>query len=95
MGKKSIVSVTYEDERISKKIQLTLLKNVCYVSPVWSTGRFMAVLWVFYVNGFLSINQDNREGKHVLLSYLKSPSFGQAGAGPATSPRKLVFFQLS
>ena len=33
MGKKPIVSVTYENERISIKKQLTLLK-MCYVSPV-------------------------------------------------------------
>ena len=25
---------------------------MCYVSPVWSTGRFMAVLWVFMATGF-------------------------------------------
>ena len=43
-GKKLIVSVTYENERISIK-KHTLLK-MCYVSPVWSTGQFMAVLWV-------------------------------------------------
>ena len=46
MGKKPIVSVNYENERISiKKKQLTLLK-MC-VSPMWSTGRFLADLWVF------------------------------------------------
>ena len=69
MGKKPILSVTYENERISKK-QFTLLK-MCVTSllcgpradlwpfygfickrfspyiKVWSTGRFMAVLWVF------------------------------------------------
>ena len=38
MGKKPIVSVTYENERISVKKQPTLLK-MCYVSPVWSTGE--------------------------------------------------------
>ena len=43
MGKKPIVFVTYEKERISIKKQLA----VCDVSPVWSTGGFMAVLWVF------------------------------------------------
>ena len=26
---------------------------MCYVSPVWSTGRFRAVLWVFYVNLYI------------------------------------------
>ena len=47
-GKKPIISVTYENERISIKKQLTLLK-MCVTSllRVWSTGRFMAVLWVF------------------------------------------------
>ena len=59
MGKKPIVSVTYENERISiKKKQLTLLK-MCVTSglrlscvvhgPIY--GRFMG----FYVNGFLYI----------------------------------------
>ena len=38
MGKKPIVFVTYENERISIKKQPTLLK-MCYVSPVWSTGE--------------------------------------------------------
>ena len=47
MGKKPIVSVTYENERISIKKTAYLTENVCYVSPVWSTGRCMAVLWVF------------------------------------------------
>ena len=46
MGKKPIVSVTFENERISIKNSLPYL-NVCYVSPVWSTGR----IWPFY--GFL------------------------------------------
>ena len=42
-GKNLIVSVTYENERTSiKKVCLT--QNVCYVSSVWSTGQFMAVL---------------------------------------------------
>ena len=27
---------------------------MCYISPVWSMGLFMAVLWVGFVNGFLS-----------------------------------------
>ena len=41
MGKKkTIVSVTYENERIFKKTAY-LSYNVCYVSPVWSTGRFI------------------------------------------------------
>ena len=47
MGKTPIVSVTYENERISiKKRTGYLTSNVCYVSTVWSMGRFMAVLWV-------------------------------------------------
>ena len=47
MGKKPIVSVTYENERISIKNSLLYLKCVlvlCYVSPVWSKGLFTAVL---------------------------------------------------
>ena len=40
-GKKPIVFVTYENERISIKNSLPYL-----ISPVWSMGRFMAVLWV-------------------------------------------------
>ena len=55
MGKKPIVSVTHENERISIKKQLTLhkmcvLRLSCVVhGPIY--GRFMG----FYVNGFLSI----------------------------------------
>jgi len=56
MGKKPIVSVTYENERISIKKQLTLLIINCVLrlpcvvhGPIY--GRFM---W-FYVNDFLSI----------------------------------------
>ena len=54
MGKKPIVSVTYESERISiKNSQLTLLK-MCVTSllcgPRAIYGRFMG----FYVNDFLS-----------------------------------------
>ena len=54
MGKKPIVSVTYENERISIKKKLTLLKmcvtSLCVVhGPIY--GPFMG----FYVNGFLSI----------------------------------------
>ena len=49
-----IVSVTYENERISKKKNLPYLKCVLRLScvvhgPIY--GRFMG----FYVNGFLSI----------------------------------------
>ena len=54
MGKKPIVSVTYENERISIKNSLPYLKCVFRLScvahgPIY--GRFMG----FYVNGFLSI----------------------------------------
>ena len=56
MGKKPIVSVTYENETISikKKNSLPYLKCVLRLScvvhgPIY--GRFMG----FYVNGFLSI----------------------------------------
>ena len=54
MGKKPIVSVTYENERISIKNSLPYLKCVLRLScvvhgPIY--GRFMG----FYVNGFLSI----------------------------------------
>ena len=54
MGKKPIVSVTYENERISIKNSLPYLQCVLRLScvvhgPIY--GRFMG----FYVNGFLSI----------------------------------------
>ena len=54
MGKKPIVFVTYENERISIKNSLPYLKCVLRLScvvhrPIY--GRFMG----FYVNGFLSI----------------------------------------
>ena len=54
MGKKPIVSVTYENERISIKNSLPYLKCVLRLScvvhrPIYS--RFMG----FYVNGFLSM----------------------------------------
>ena len=54
MGKKPIVSVTYENERISIKNSLPYLKCVLRLSCVvhWPIyGRFMG----FHVNGFLSI----------------------------------------
>ena len=45
MGKKPIASVTYENERISIKNSLPLIKCVSHLSdPVWSMGRIMAVL---------------------------------------------------
>ena len=47
MGKKPIVSVTYENERISiKKNSLPYLKCVLRLSCV-AHGRFMTVLWVY------------------------------------------------
>ena len=54
MGKKPIVSVTFENERISVKNSLPYLKCVSHLScvvygPIY--GRFMG----FYVNGFLSM----------------------------------------
>ena len=54
MGKKPIVSVTYENERISIKNSLPYFKCVLRLSCVVHgpiCGRFMG----FYVNGFLSI----------------------------------------
>ena len=61
MGKKPIVSVTYENERISIKNSLPYLKYVLRLScvvhgPIYS--RFMG----FYVNGFLSINLHKYQG---------------------------------
>ena len=54
MGKKPIVSVTYENERISIKNSLPYLKCVLRLScvvhgPIYS--RFMG----FYINGILSM----------------------------------------
>ena len=46
MGKKPIVSVTYENERISIQNSLSYLKCVLRLSCVVH-GRFIAVLWVF------------------------------------------------
>ena len=48
MRKKPIVSVTYEDERLSiTKNSLPYIKCVLrLISPMWSMGRFWAVLWV-------------------------------------------------
>ena len=60
MGKKRIISVTYENERISIKNSLPYLKCVlplpCVVyGPIY--GCFMG----FYVNGFLSSKPLYRE----------------------------------
>ena len=55
MGEKPIVSVTYENERISIKNSLPYLKCVLRLSCVVHGsiyGRFMG----FYVNGFLSMS---------------------------------------
>ena len=54
--KKPIVSVTYENERISLKKQLAFHK-MC-VSPVWSMGRFMAVLWALLETVFSLYKHD-------------------------------------
>ena len=56
MGKKPIVSLTYENERISIKNNLPYLKCVLRLSSVVhgpTYGPFMG----FYVNGFLSIRK--------------------------------------
>ena len=56
MGKKPIVSVTYENETISIKNSLPYLKCVLRLSWVVHGsiyGRFMS----FYVNGFLYIER--------------------------------------
>ena len=63
MGKKPIVSVTYENERISIKNSLPYLKCVLRLScvvqgPIY--GRFMG----FYVNGFLSKRVFRTNGRH-------------------------------
>ena len=66
MGKKPIVSVTYENERISIKNSLPYLKCVLRLSCVVHGsiyGRFMG----FYVNGFLSkpLSGSAREGSGI------------------------------
>ena len=58
MGKKLIVSVTNENARISVINRLPYLKCVIRLS-MWSTGRFMAVLWVFMV--FFHVVQFERD----------------------------------
>ena len=59
MGKKLIVSVTYENARISVINRLPYLKCVIRLS-MWSTGRFMAVLWVFTVFfHFVQVERDS------------------------------------
>ena len=54
MGKKPIVSVTYENERISIKNSLPYFKCVLRLSCVVH-GPIYGRLMGFYVNGFLSI----------------------------------------
>ena len=54
MGKKPIVSVTYENERVSIKKQLTLLK-MCVTSLLNGPRADLRPFMVFYVNGVLSI----------------------------------------
>ena len=46
MGKKPIVSVTYENERISIKKKKNSLHYKNCLLPLSRVGRFMAVLWV-------------------------------------------------
>ena len=53
MGKKPIVSVTYENERISIKNNLPYLKCVLRLSCV-GHGPIYGPFMGFYVNGFLS-----------------------------------------
>ena len=55
MGKKPIVSVTYENERISNKKQLTLFK-MCVTSPLcgpradlWSVYGFLCKRFTVYI----------------------------------------------
>ena len=77
MGKKPIVSVTYENERISIKNSLPYLKCVLRLScvvhgPIY--GRFMG----FYVNGFLSVKvfrYSFSEAIPIFFNRLKSVSF--------------------
>ena len=74
MGKK-IVSVTYENERISIKNSLPYLKYVLRLScvvhgPIY--GRFMG----FYVDGFLSINR-----LHNFVPFFHTPTAVQGRVG--------------
>ena len=54
MGKKPIVSVTYENERISKKKQLNFLK-MCVTSLLCGPW---ADLWVFMLTVFSFISEN-------------------------------------
>ena len=56
-GEKNLsFSVTYENERISIKKTAYLTQYVCYISPVWSMGRFIARFIGSTVNGFLPLS---------------------------------------
>ena len=54
MGKKPVVSVTYENERISTKNSLPYLKCVLRLSSVVHRPIYGSVMG-FYANGFLSL----------------------------------------
>ena len=82
MGKKPIVSVTYENERISMKNSLPYLKCVLRLScvvhgPIY--GRFMG----FYVDGFLSINRS-----HNFVPFFPHPK-SRTGKGRGT--QRIIF----
>ena len=62
MRKKPIVSVTYENERISIKNSLPYLKCVLHLSCVVH-GPIYGRCLDFYVNGFLSIKTIKRENR--------------------------------
>ena len=78
MGKKPIVSVTNQNERISNKKQITLLK-ICVTSLLCSPrvdlwpfyGRFTG----FYVNGFLSCKTRGLHRRDVTLILSKVSCF--------------------
>ena len=53
MGKKPIVSVTYENERVSIKNSLPYLK--CVLRLLCGSRADLRPFMVFYVNGVLSI----------------------------------------
>ena len=65
MGKKPIVSVTYENERISIKNSLPYLKCVLRLSCVVH-GPIYARSLGFYVNRFLSHGPNRRDVTHIL-----------------------------
>ena len=65
MGKKPIVSVTHENERISIKNSLPYLECVLRLSCVVH-GPIYARFMGFYVNRFLSRGQHRRVVTHIL-----------------------------